>query len=330
MGLPLTDVRGAPGSAPGAAESLPEWIAGNRGWLRERLLEHGGVLFRGWLSGEPDEFEAFLDAAGAVPMRYLGGATPRSKVQGAVYTSTDAPPAIPIPFHNEMSYSPEYPRAVAFCCKRPAPYRGRTPLSDSRAVYEDLPDGLRERFESLGVSYDRHVPEKTRVRGRKTWPEMFETDDRDEVERICAERGIDAGWEDGSLRLRVVRPAAIEHPDTGDRIWFNQVNLYHHSFSSELRRSRRFLLAGGLRLLEALLGPRAPGLGMEVRYGDGSPIPRETVERIRDAYWRQMAVFPWEKGDLLVLDNLRIAHAREPYVGRRQLHASLIREWEEE
>jgi hypothetical protein len=54
-------------------------------------------------------------------------------------------------------------------------------------------------------------------------------------------------------------------------------------------------------------------------YGDGSPIESSVLDEIREAYRREAASFAWQEGDILMLDNMLVAHSRNPYVGRREV-----------
>ena len=54
-------------------------------------------------------------------------------------------------------------------------------------------------------------------------------------------------------------------------------------------------------------------------YGDGSPIEPSVLDEIRDAYLKETVVFPWLKGDLLMLDNMLVAHGRAPFTEPRKI-----------
>jgi hypothetical protein len=54
-------------------------------------------------------------------------------------------------------------------------------------------------------------------------------------------------------------------------------------------------------------------------YGDGSPIEPEVLDELRAAYQQETVSFPWQKGDILMLDNMLASHGREPYSGQRQV-----------
>lgn len=316
---------GGTGGPPAGEADFLTWVAERPQRIRDDVLDRGAVLFRGGLSGEPEGFAAFAEALGAPTMEYVRGISPRSRVREHVFTSTDAPRIFPIPLHCEMSYTSRWPAGIAFCCQVPPRRGGRTPLSDMRKAYRDMRTDVRERFETRGVLYEQSIPRAgRRIRG---WPAMFGTGERTEVEAACRELGIELEWGPADLmRLRERRPAAIDHPRTGERVWFNQANLYHPSFASELRHARRPGLALAARLLERSGRAVAPA-GVRVRYGDGTSIPRGDIEEVRRCLWRHETSFDWRRGDLLLLDNTGVAHGRQPFRGERRILATLFASW---
>ncbi|HEX2252875.1 MAG TPA: TauD/TfdA family dioxygenase [Thermoanaerobaculia bacterium] len=54
-------------------------------------------------------------------------------------------------------------------------------------------------------------------------------------------------------------------------------------------------------------------------YGDGSPIEPEVLDHLREIYRRETVAFPWQRGDLLVLDNMLVAHGRAAFEGSRRV-----------
>jgi alpha-ketoglutarate-dependent taurine dioxygenase len=54
-------------------------------------------------------------------------------------------------------------------------------------------------------------------------------------------------------------------------------------------------------------------------YGDGGRIPDEVTKHLRDAYRSARLRFDWQRDDVLVIDNMLTAHAREPYTGPRRI-----------
>jgi alpha-ketoglutarate-dependent taurine dioxygenase len=54
-------------------------------------------------------------------------------------------------------------------------------------------------------------------------------------------------------------------------------------------------------------------------YGDGSPIEDEALMNLREAYRSEAVSFRWRTGDVLLIDNILTAHARNSFIGPRQI-----------
>jgi alpha-ketoglutarate-dependent taurine dioxygenase len=302
----LTPGRRLPLLVRPAAEDvdLAAWAAGNRGFIEERLLTHGAILFRGFGGGELSDFRRFTDALSPELLDYTEPSSPRSEVEDKIYTSTEYPAEQWIQLHNEMSYAHNWPRRVYFFCQRPAAGGGETPVAYSREVYELLDPRLRERFRRLGVMYVRNYGDGLDL----PWRHVFGTSERAEVERYCRAAGVEFEWKQGDrLTTRQVRQAVIVHPTTGETVWFNQAHAFH---SSTLGAAVREALRAEMPEEEF---PR------NAYYGDGSPIGDSAVEEIREAYRRASVAFPWQPGDVLAVENMLVAHGRAPFNGPRRV-----------
>ena len=206
-------------------------------------------------------------------------------------------------FHNESSHLSSWPLRQFFFCITPAPDRGETPLLDCRKVLDALEPELREQFAEKGLMYVRNFSEGIDV----PWQDFFHTDDRAEVEKICAEAGMSCEWTERGLRISQRAEAVRPHPRTGERLFFNQVQLHHVScLDDETRTALRQLFAD-------------EDLPRNVYFGDGTPIPDETIDRIGELFEELCVEFPWQKGDLIAVDNMLVAHARRPFSGPRKL-----------
>ena len=289
----------------GGNVEVAEWASENGAFLKERLASEGAILLRGFR--HRDENESVTRVArviGDETLDYRYGVSPRTKLSKDVYTSTEFDPALRLPQHSELSFSRTFPRVVAFLCVTPPRSGGETPLADNRNVYESLPGRIRRRFGD-GVTYVRNYPaDPTKV---ASWKRVFETEDPDEVSAFCEARGIQHKWvERGWLHTKQTLSAVRTLP-TGEEVWFNQAHLFHSSTM-------------GKRADLSTLDPRRlKRLPRNALYADESRIPTFAIRSIRRAYDENTAMFDWEPGDVVVLDNLRFSHGRMPFQGDRKV-----------
>jgi alpha-ketoglutarate-dependent taurine dioxygenase len=54
-------------------------------------------------------------------------------------------------------------------------------------------------------------------------------------------------------------------------------------------------------------------------YGDGSAIEPAVLDELRAAYEQEQVTHTWQSGDLLMLDNMLVAHGRTPFSGPRNV-----------
>jgi alpha-ketoglutarate-dependent taurine dioxygenase len=221
-----------------------------------------------------------------------------------VYSSTEYPAHQHIPLHNEQSYARDWPMKIWFHCQFAAAQGGETPIADSRQVYQRIDAGIRRRFSERGLLYVRNYGNGLDV----PWQRVFDTNEPAVVEAYCAAHAIAHEWtDDGELRTRQVAQAVAHHPRTHDPVWFNQAHLFHLSALEPSVREA---------LLEAVDADQLP---RNVYYGDGSAIEDSVLDEIRAVYAELQVVFPWQAGDVVMLDNMLVAHGRTPFTGARKV-----------
>ena len=286
-----------------AGLDMAEWARRERGYIADMLCKHGGVLFRNLGLRTPAEFEAFAEAI--EPELYGGyGDLPKNEGGKNTYRSTPYPEKEMILFHNESAHMERWPRKQWFFCELPSPVGGATPIVDCREVYRRLPAELAQRFEQRQLMYVRTFTERLDV----SWRDFFKTDDRSAVEARLQAAGTQFHWLPGDeLQTRTLCPAVITHPQTGEKVFFNQVQLHHVSCLDPSVRRDLLAMVGMERM------PR------HVTYGDGSEIDAQTMALVGQLYEQCAVRFTWQQGDVVMLDNMIAAHARDPYEGPRKI-----------
>ncbi|MER6209388.1 TauD/TfdA family dioxygenase [Streptomyces sp. NPDC001073] len=284
------------------------WAAGHRDALRAVVAEHGCVLVRGLGLADPADAEAVFRRLANSLMADREPFAPRRTYAEGVYSATKWPTDQPMCQHNELSYALEFPGLLLFACLEAPTEGGATPVADAEAVLQSLPAPLVERFEREGWMLTRTYHEEIGA----SVAEAFGTDDRAVVERYCRAQGIEFAWQhDGSLRTRQRRAAVLRHPVTGRRCWFNQIAFLNEwTMEPEVRE-----------YLVDVYG--ADALPFNTRFGNGDPIDAGIVTAVNEAYDRHVRREPWRSGDLLLVDNIRTAHGREPFAGPREVLAGL-------
>lgn len=294
--------------------------------LSKLLLTHGAIVFRGFPVKKAADFATVVETLGLGEfVNYVGGDSPRDKVEEKVYTSTEAPPRIHIALHQELSYIKNFPANIYFFCETPAQTGGETIIGDARRIYKVLDEEIKNRFQQNHLTYISRYYYQNKImdwvnrwqRSHKSWIEVFETNDKKEVEKKCRENEFEWRWlANDWIEIKQTRPAIISHPLTKETVWFNQAHLY--DFNPHLLGWMNYIAA-------KLFYFRKSTLLHEIRFADGSKIPRQDLYHIIDVLKENTVAFPWQKGDVMVLDNILAMHGRSPFTGRRRVLTALTK-----
>ena len=269
-----------------------------------QLEKVGGVLLRGFKISDEKDFQAFAKAFGEELLSYDYASTPRSNVEGKVYTSTEYPAHQVIPLHNEQAYTLSWPMRIWFCSLKVAEEGGETPIADSRQIYNLIDPDIRARFEQKKLMYVRNYGNGLDL----PWEKAFNTESKAQVESFCIENQIEFEWlSDDELRTRQICQATMSHPRTGEKVWFNQAHLFHVSNLQPHVRETLISIVGEENL------PR------NVYYGDGTAIDEKDLDHVRQVMDDCEVKFLWEEGDVMMLDNMLTAHARGTFKGDRKV-----------
>lgn len=280
------------------------------------LLEaSGAVLMR---EAAVDGADALADLAADLGLQALVQLEPfaaRQPLGRGVWTQPTWPSNSPMCMHHELGWQRQPPPFLLIACLQPAESGGATGVADGRAVLPLLPDRIAERARQHGWSLVR------RYAGGLVgmpWQEAFAGFDEAELEAYAAAEEIELEWGPQALVTRRIRPAirptGADGGGDGDGglAWSNLL-----AFCSEWTMDpmvRDYLVSA--------LGRE--GLPFETSYGDGEPFTAADVAEVNGAYEQATARIELRAGDVLLLDNIRTAHSKEPYTGERTtavLHA---------
>ena len=288
---------------------LVTWAKENQRYVEDNILQHGAILFRNFNVKTAPDFERFIGVVSSGAAEYSRRAGPRTRVSGNIYTSTDYPADQNIFPHNEGAFQPVFPLRVFFYCVKPAQEGGETPIGDCRKITAAIPPEIKNRFVEKGVMYQRNFGSGFGL----SWETVFQTADKAEIEDYCRKENIQFEWypspmkDAECLRTRVVGPAMVRHPRTGELVWFNHGTFFHVSTLPPVIRDG---------LLEQFQERDLPN---HTYYGDGTPIEPEVVAELREIYQKAMVEFPWQQGDIVAVDNIFAVHARRPFKGERMV-----------
>lgn len=328
-------------SAPDA-EWLAAWLEKHTAWFRDTFFERGALIFRGFRVPDARAFEKVALAVNPeLETAYLG-TSPRSQINGTTYvhTAADFNPHRTVPVHLEMSFRDDPPRLQIFYASRLDQSRGgETPLTDFHGVWNTLSEkqSFMRRFEDKRVKYIRNNDDCGSLSTfdplvQKCWQEMFKTDNRTQVLAKCAEESFECTWDEANrLRMTNLQPFVRTHPKSGKKVWFNHINVLHKD-SMAYDYERTASLWGGFQgwwplvlslyyrgLYAALsLVMDESDLGSALGFEDGGLISAQDFREIKRATWRNTVQQPYQLHDIVVVDNMRVGHGREIYVGAKE------------
>jgi alpha-ketoglutarate-dependent taurine dioxygenase len=314
MSYPITSapplpVQTHPGKPPlvlaQAGGRAADWTAAHRDVLHQMVRNHGALLVRGLgLRSHAEIGDVFRAYSGGRLLPERESFAPRTAHQPGVFSSTKWPANQQMCMHHEQSYATDFPGTMMFACLTAPGAGGATAVADATAVLNALPRDLVARFEHEGWMLVRNYNDEI----GSSYAEAFGTADPAAVEHYCRANGIEFEWLPGDgLRTRQRRSAIARHPVTGQFSWFNQIAFLNEwTLEPDVRE-----------FLVDTYG--SDGLPFNTRFGSGAPIGPDIVQLLNSVYEAHTRREPWQPGDLLLVDNIRTAHAREAYEGPREV-----------
>jgi alpha-ketoglutarate-dependent taurine dioxygenase len=286
-----------------AGEDFFTWHSPRADEIERNLRSCGAVLFRGFSLSDRSTFDRVL---GTMCRHVIAGYGDLPPEEGTdrVYGSTPYRSDRTILFHNESSHMASWPTRQFFACVVASEEGGETPLADCRRIYQRMTPAVRDKFAAKGLLYVRHFIDGFDV----SWRDFFKTSDKSQVEKIVAQRGGGLKWKaNGTLMVTQPAQAVARNAVTGEASFFNQIMLHHSYFMpAEDREALSYVFA-------------ADEMPRSVTYGDQTPIEDGALREVKELYASEAVAFRWKAGDLLMVDNMSVAHARRPFKGARKI-----------
>ncbi len=285
-----------------------QWVADNFLELKQHLIKHGAILFRGFPLSGAEDFEAMLDQTEFENMPYVGGAAPRTQVTASrIVTANESPASEKIPFHHEMAQVPTPPGYIFFYCDVAPEEGGATSLLHSAEIckkFFDINPEFAARIEKSGVSYKRVMPyetDKNSAIGR-SWRDTFLVQNKTQAEKAMQDAGMSWQWlEDGGVSTTTQKLPAIRlDPETNEKVFFNSIAAVYTGWNDSRNIGETSVVGDDDSLMDA-------------------QVMQELVKEM-DAL---CVNFKWQVGDVLWLNNHTVMHARQPFKGDRKTLASI-------
>ena len=285
-----------------------QWIQNNKREIHEHVIRHGAVLLRGFPVGSAEEFEQLLDQTDYENMPYIGGAAPRNQVTASrIVTANEAPASEKIPFHHEMAQVPTPPGYIFFYCDQAPSSFGSTSILHSAEACETFfqinPD-FAEKVKSEGVQYTRVMPLETDIASPigRSWRETFKAETKEQAEQAMADAGMTWQWlPDDSVRTTTAVLPAIRFDDETEReVFFNSLVAVYTGWDDSRNVAKKAVTtANGEALDEGVM--------------------QDMIKKMDE-----LAVnFVWQAGDVLLINNHTVLHARQPFEGDRRILAAI-------
>ncbi|MFR0675296.1 TauD/TfdA family dioxygenase [Enterobacterales bacterium AW_CKDN230030176-1A_HGKHYDSX7] len=254
------------------------------GPLYEHLRDRGVVVLRRCLV-TLDEFSAFVKRHSSRlsldPGRTLSGG-----VAQLVDAGTDA-----VGLHCENGNAPIWPDLTWFYCTL-APRKGsQTTLCDGAAVLDDLSPTTVQRFSEQRIRYRRTVPgDKWRRIVCHYLPEVESLEDAT-FEQLQAIVGAD-------------RNTQMHYTKAQDTV------AYAYAVSAIQQSS----FHGGAAFANSILGPSFNYEKPVIDFENGEPFDPALLDEVERVTARHTHIVGWQDGDMVMIDNRRVMHGRQPIV----------------
>lgn len=263
----------------------------------QELVEHGAVLFRNMPLNGSDFSSFWNDHVSWPKFHRMDPFYDRMKEDGIDLAPRSVPEAL-IRLHNEQTYNPYSPEKVLFYCLGEAAEGGETLLLRNEELTDNLNPWVMDFVRNDGhVVYDQWVLYDSQAtddpdKQAKSWQKKTGAITHHEAIKALVQYGFDESAisidEQGTVRAVNKHPNRFMDKKSGRELWLDSISI-------DLARRP-----------------------------NGEELPRQLHEDLELADWASSYAFKMKKGDLLVLDNYRVAHGRLPYRDEGEMERKLM------
>ncbi|KAI2637860.1 Clavaminate synthase-like protein [Hypomontagnella submonticulosa] len=290
--------------------------------LTKKLAVHGSLLFRGLPIHDANDFSRFAHAFGYKPRYIIGIVVDRPLLAPNVAPANESPKEVLIYNHNESPQVPHAPEYIFFYGHRVPEKGGESPISSSLELFhraqQEIPEFINQLAEKGILSRVTYKFGK-QYAGGSTLKQAFGKEIKDGDDEMTKRAKIEAQiarygrgkyttweWIDDGIVLTHKLPAIRTQPGTDLPTLFTGLAAYYKN--AQVNKTI------GRNVTQQL-------------FGDGTPIPEEYLARLAKITDEIRVLHKWQRGDVLVFDNIIAQHGREPWEGEqsdRVIMASLF------
>lgn len=290
--------------------------------LTKKLAVHGSLLFRGLPIHDANDFSRFAHAFGYKPHEIIGIVVDRPLLAPNVAPANESPKEVLIYNHNESPQVPHAPEYIFFYGHRVPEKGGESPISSSLELFhraqQEIPEFINQLAEKGILSRVTYKFGK-QYAGGSTLKQAFGKEIKDGDDEMTKRAKIEAQiarygrgkyttweWIDDGIVLTHKLPAIRTQPGTDLPTLFTGLAAYYKN--AQVNKTI------GRNVTQQL-------------FGDGTPIPEEYLARLAKITDEIRVLHKWQRGDVLVFDNIIAQHGREPWEGEqsdRVIMASLF------
>lgn len=341
---------------------LKNFIATHSDKLIQDMAKYGAILLRGFNVSSDEDFEktilsiqgikgiseAFMSEQGRIPvnhLKYVLHTNAVYKTGGTLYLGG---------FHSENYYTPDVPSYIFFCCHKPSQVGGETGLINMEKVYNELDDDLKEKLENKSFFVCKWLLSEVATR--------YQTSN-EEIEKICHQFALPVVGSGNNKFILMYKPSVFEHPITmkkalginlfalptlNDKMRKHFINDYQGktwfwhrivwrlpTFVVKILESIYIMCASlfyspkeSFKILKSKWNTykKSKNKNQEITFNNitvNDCFTDKNVEDLARLLRQYYCSCLWKSGDILLVDNKKIAHAGMPGAGPRLIRAMI-------